>query len=121
VIPVEVTQAPWHFTTWPDAFDHWQTLIAGAFALVAAFGTIAMTRRIANRQIKASREEADKVIAETREQTATTVNLEQTRKESEARAFRAMFEAAMARVLAESSSRPGSNKASALSKRSRAS
>jgi hypothetical protein len=38
VIPVEVTQTRWHFMTWPDAFDHWQTIIGGVFALVAAFG-----------------------------------------------------------------------------------
>jgi hypothetical protein len=36
VIPVEVTQTRWHFMTWPDAFDHWQTIIGGVFALVAA-------------------------------------------------------------------------------------
>jgi hypothetical protein len=36
VIPVEVTQAPWHFTTVPDALDHWQALIAGLVALLAA-------------------------------------------------------------------------------------
>jgi hypothetical protein len=101
VIPVEVTQTPWHYTTFRDWLDHWQTGLAGAGALVAAFGTIAMTRRIANRQLAASREEADKVIAVTREEAATTVNLEQTRKESEARAFRAMLEAAMRRVLVE--------------------
>jgi hypothetical protein len=37
VIPVEVTQTPWHFTTWLDLFDHWQTVIAGLAALLAAF------------------------------------------------------------------------------------
>jgi len=26
---------PWQFTTWLDFADHWQSLIAGAFALVA--------------------------------------------------------------------------------------
>jgi hypothetical protein len=25
MIPVEITKTPWHFTTWPDALDHWQT------------------------------------------------------------------------------------------------
>jgi hypothetical protein len=108
VIPVEVTQTPWHFTTSPDALDHWQTVIAGVFALVAAFGTIVVTRRLANRQIAASREEADRVIAATRaqteatfKQTKTTVRLEQMRDASDALAFHAMLEAAMARVLAE--------------------
>jgi hypothetical protein len=37
--PVEVTQTPWHCTTFWDWLDHWQTLIAGGFVLVAGFGT----------------------------------------------------------------------------------
>jgi hypothetical protein len=37
VIPVEVTQTPWHYTTVPDALDHWQTVIAGVLALAAAW------------------------------------------------------------------------------------
>jgi hypothetical protein len=108
MIPVEVAQTPWHFTTVPDALDHWQTLFAGVLALVAAFGTVAATMIIARRQIVASREEADRVIAATRdqtkvtaEQTATTVRLERMRDEGEAHAFRVMIEAAMTRVLAE--------------------
>jgi hypothetical protein len=36
VIPVEVTPAPWHYTTFWDWLDHWQTGLAGAGALVAA-------------------------------------------------------------------------------------
>jgi hypothetical protein len=36
VIPVEVTQTPWHYTTFWDWVDHWQTLIAGLVALLAA-------------------------------------------------------------------------------------
>jgi hypothetical protein len=98
----------WHFTTWPDALDHWQTIIAGFLALLAAVGTIWVTRHIANRQIAASREEADRVIAATRaqteatfKQTEATVRLEDLRNASEAEAFRIMLEAAMARVLAE--------------------
>jgi hypothetical protein len=108
MIPVEVTQTPWHFTTVPDALDHWQTIIAGALALLAAVGTVWMTSRIANKQIEASREEADRVITATRdqtkvtaEQTATTVRLERMRDEGEAHAFRVMLEAGMTRVLAE--------------------
>jgi hypothetical protein len=90
------------------ALDHWQTIIAGVLALAAAFGTILVTRRIANRQIAASREEADRVIAATRaqteatfKQTEATIRLEELRNASEALAFRAMLAAAMARVLAE--------------------
>src|ERR1700730_14955395 len=98
----------WHFTTWLDLFDHWQTVIAGVLALVAAFGTILVTRRITNRQITASREEAARVIAATRaqteatfKQTEATVRLEDLRKASEALAFHAVLEAAMTRVIAE--------------------
>jgi hypothetical protein len=106
VIPVEVTQTPWAtFWAW---VDHWQTLIAGFLAFVAGVGTVVaarwaiwVTRSTAKKQIDASREEADKVIAATREQTETTVRLERERVLSEADAFRAMLEAAMARVLAE--------------------
>jgi hypothetical protein len=98
VIPVET---PWHYTTWPDALDHWQTIIAGILAFSAGFGTVVATIIIVNRQIAASREEAKKVIAATREQTATTVRLGQERDAAEASAFRAMLEAAMRRVLVE--------------------
>ena len=86
----------------------WQTVIAGVLALAAAFGTIVATMIIARRQIAASREEADRVIAATRAQTSvtakqteTTARLERMRDASEASAFHAMLEAAMARVLAE--------------------
>ncbi len=106
--PVEVAQTPWHFTTGLDALDHWQTIIAGVLAFAAGFGTVVATMIIAQRQIAASREEADRVIAATRdqtkvttEQTATTVRLERMRDEGEAHAFRVMLEAAMTRVLAE--------------------
>jgi hypothetical protein len=105
VIPVDT---PWHYTTPLDALDHWQTGIAGFLAFVAGFGTVVVTMIIARRQIVASREEADRVIAATRdqtsvtaEQTETTVRLERMRDASEASAFHAMLEAAMARVLAE--------------------
>ncbi len=112
-------QIPWHFTTWLDLLDHWQTVIAGGLALLAGLGTviatmiiarsqIAASRRIANRQIDASRAETDRVIAATRaqteatfKQTETTFDLEQMRNASEARAFHVMLEAAMARILAE--------------------
>ncbi len=108
MIPIEVTQAPWHATGFGDWVDHWQTLIAGGFALLAGIVTVVVTMIIARRQIAASRKEADRVIAATRaqtevtaEQTATTVRLERERVANEDRAFRAMLEAAMARVLEE--------------------
>ena len=86
----------------------WQTVIAGGLALLAGGLTVVVTMIIAHRQIAASREEADRVIAATRdqtkvtaEQTATTVRLEQDRVASEALAFSAMLDAAMVRVLNE--------------------
>jgi hypothetical protein len=98
----------WHFTTWLALLDHWQTVIAGVLALVAASGTILVTGRIANKQIAAAREEAGRVIAATRaqteatfKQTEATVRLEDLRNTREALAFYVMLEAAMARVLAE--------------------
>jgi hypothetical protein len=36
VIPVEVTQAPWRYTTSLDLLDHWQSLAAGLIAVLAA-------------------------------------------------------------------------------------
>ena len=66
----------------------WQTVIAGVLALIAAFGTIWVTRHIAKKQIDASRKEADRVIAATREQTETTVRLEQERVSREVEAIR---------------------------------
>jgi hypothetical protein len=91
-----------------QVFYDWQTLIAGVLALLAGFGTVTATMIIARRQIAASREEADRVIAATRvqteaifKQTEAAVRLEDLRKASEALAFYVMLEAAMARVLAE--------------------
>ena len=93
----------------------WQNLIAGGLALTAGILTVVVTiwairvtRSTAKKQIDASREDADRVIAATREQTEvtakqteTTVRLQQTRDASEASAFHAMLAAAMDRVLAE--------------------
>jgi hypothetical protein len=86
----------------------WQTVIAGVLALVAALVTILATSLIASRQIAASREEADRMVAAAREQTRatfkqteTTFDLEQMRNASEALSFHGMLAAATARVLAE--------------------
>jgi vacuolar-type H+-ATPase subunit H len=131
VIPVEgwlttfrhLVDDRWHI-------DKWQTLITGLLALGAAVGTILATRATAHKQIDAARQQADKQIDAAREQadkqiaaareeadrvidaarnqtkvtadqTATTVRLERERVENEDRAFRAVLEAAMARVLTE--------------------
>ena len=78
MIPVEVAQTPWHFTTGLDALDHWQTVIAGVLAFVAGVGTVVATMFIAHRQIAASREEANRVIAATRDQTSVTAKQTET-------------------------------------------
>jgi hypothetical protein len=82
--------APWHFTTVLDLFDHWQTLVAGLVAIVAAVLTIWATLRSTSREIAASQKQID-----------TTLLLERRRIASEDYAFHAMLEAAMERVLAE--------------------
>jgi hypothetical protein len=76
--------------------------------VIAAFLTIWVTRRIANRQIAASREDADRVVAAARaqteatfKQTDATITLDQLHDASEALAFHAMLAAAMDRVRAE--------------------
>jgi hypothetical protein len=104
---VIAVETPW-WRVALDLLDHWQTLVAGGLALAAGILTVVATMIIANRQITASRTEADRVIAATRaqteatfKQTETTVRLQQMRDASEALAFHAMLEAAMARVLAE--------------------
>ena len=53
-MPVEVTSTPWHFTTWLDLFDHWQTVFAGLIALIAAIITVRVTLRV--ERAKADRE-----------------------------------------------------------------
>jgi hypothetical protein len=52
-------QEPWHFTTWLDALDHWQALIAGLIALIAAavapWGTEHYSREKERREVDAMR------------------------------------------------------------------
>ena len=111
--PVEVTTAPWHYTTFWDWADHWQTLLAGFLAFVAGVGTVLAaiwaiwaTRSTAKKQIVAAREDADRVISATRaqtdapfKQTETTVRLERRRVVREGYAFSALLGAAISRVL----------------------
>ena len=75
MIPVEVATAPWHYTTFPEALDHWQTLIAGFLAFVAGVGTVVaaiwaiwVTRSSAKEQIAASRADASPHDAATHSQ-----------------------------------------------------
>jgi hypothetical protein len=89
--------ATWHFTTWLDLLDHWQTLIAGALAVLAAVGTIWATIKSANREIAASQAQTD--VAQ--KQIETTIHLARIRAANEARAFHAMLKAAMTGVLTE--------------------
>jgi hypothetical protein len=93
MIPVEVTQAPWHATGFWDWVDHWQTLIAGVLAFAAGVGTVVVAMRV----IAATREQT----AVARKQIETTLGLEQDRVAEEVSAFRAMLAAAMTRVLDE--------------------
>ena len=83
ILPQPSRPFPWNYL-----FD-WQTLIAGVLAFVAGFGTVVATMIIARRQIAAAREDADKVIVATREQTETTVRLERERVLSEVGVLRA--------------------------------
>jgi hypothetical protein len=69
MIPVEVTQTPWHYTTFWDWLDHWQTLIAGALALVAAIITVVVTLRVERREARREVETLRKSLgAELRQQ-----------------------------------------------------
>jgi hypothetical protein len=74
----------WHFTTWLDLLDRWQTLIAGALAVLAAWRTIRATVESANREVEAS--QAQTAVAQ--KQIETTVRLEQERVASEVDALR---------------------------------
>src|SRR5271165_5857838 len=74
-----------------------QTLIAGVLAVLAALGTIRATIRSADREIAAS--QAQTAVAQ--KQIETNLDLARMRAANEERAFRAMLEAAMTRVLAE--------------------
>lgn len=43
---------PWHYTTFLDFLDHWQTLITGVLALIAAIITLGVTLRIERRKVE---------------------------------------------------------------------
>jgi hypothetical protein len=88
---------PWHFTTLLDALDHWQTLLAGVLAVLAAWRTIRATTKSADREVKASQDQT----AVAQKQIETTIQLAQKRDEDEYDAFRLMLEAAMTRVIDE--------------------
>ncbi|MFI5020888.1 MAG: hypothetical protein ACHQRJ_04445 [Alphaproteobacteria bacterium] len=75
--------------------DHWQTLITGLLALLAALGTIWVTIRAANREISAAQDQTE--VAQ--KQIATTLRLERRRLAREAHAFFTALEAAMGILL----------------------
>lgn len=87
----QVTSPFWQFV------DHWQTLITGVLALVAAFATIWATIASAQREIAAN--QAQTKVAQ--DQLATTLRLERRRIVRDGYAFFAMVEAAMVAVLAD--------------------
>lgn len=43
---------PWHYTTIVDLIDHWQTLVAGLIALIAAIITVFVTLKVERRQVE---------------------------------------------------------------------
>jgi hypothetical protein len=88
---------PWHFTTLLDLVDHWQTLIAGGLAVLAAWRTIRATTESADREVEAG--QAQTAVAQ--QQIETTLRLDRGRVAREGYAFCAMLEAAMGRVLAD--------------------
>lgn len=89
--------APWHFTTWLDLFDHWQTFAAALLAVLAALGTIVATIWSANREIAASR--AQTAVAQ--KQIDATCRLDKQRAARESFAFHAILAATTTRVLDE--------------------
>lgn len=42
---------PWHYTTFVNFIDHWQTLLAGLIALVAAIITVIVTLKVERRKV----------------------------------------------------------------------
>jgi hypothetical protein len=42
---------PWHYTTIVDFIDHWQTLLAGLIALIAAIITVFVTLKVERRKV----------------------------------------------------------------------
>ncbi len=54
MIPVEVTQTPWRYTTFPEALDHWQSLVAGLLAFVAAVIVVVGSEWRARKALRAS-------------------------------------------------------------------
>ena len=42
---------PWHYTTFVDCVDHWQTLIGGLFAFIAAVITVFVTLKVERRKV----------------------------------------------------------------------
>jgi hypothetical protein len=71
--------------------DHWQTLIAGLLAVLAAVGTIWTTIKSASREVSAA--QAQTKVAQ--DQISTTLRVEHRRIVREAWAFYVMLEAAM--------------------------
>jgi hypothetical protein len=54
-----LAQTPWHYTTWLEALDHWQTLATGLIAIAAALIAVGVpeffARRRARQQVEAFR------------------------------------------------------------------
>jgi hypothetical protein len=85
----EVTAPFWQFV------DHWQTLITGFLAVLAALVTVWATINSANREIATAQEQTKAA----QRQTAVTREIERHRIAREGYAFHAMLEAAMGAVI----------------------
>ncbi len=55
--------APWHYTTIIDLLDHWQSLLAGLIALLAAIIAVCVTLRIEQRKVDREIEALRKSLA----------------------------------------------------------
>jgi hypothetical protein len=54
---------PWHYSTIVDLIDHWQTLLAGLIALVAAIITVVVTLKVERRKVDRELEALRKSLA----------------------------------------------------------
>jgi len=54
---------PWHYTTFVDFVDHWQTLLAGLIALAAAIITVVVTLSVERRKVDRELEALRKSLA----------------------------------------------------------
>lgn len=54
-----IGSVPWHYTTFVDLIDHWQTLLAGLFAFAAAVIAVVLTLTAEGRKAYRERQEKE--------------------------------------------------------------